>query len=365
MSTERWKWRSASANASTQSIRSADIYDADGKKPRALTKALRSMSSSSLESNSTTPSGTSNSVRRLHKNHSGSGSMIERLHRRMSKDSNVSLASECPPSPMEYSYASMEVIQHGSLRPEGSGRKSKAEYLVLTDRCLAKFANADAARTVFPQLGTADVQLQRSSSSASIQSKRGNAIAEPRLEIPHSSIVAVFNEGIPATRHDLDVWWAAPAPRASYCRAQLNFTSTKEMDDWLTIIHRTCRTRMRKASANGHVPENIRARINHIVATTESIPDVSQVLIFPVVKRTFGPSSRPPVTDDGRNLADLSSYYLAIGPYMCYLVEFLRADITCSPAELRAKVVSFGTVTLSRFKASVATHTQSFIIGYR
>lgn len=371
MSTERWKWRSSSAQGAVQTTRPGERMEpsdlAEHKKPRVLTKALRSMSNSSIDSTTTTnPTRSSSSVRRLQKNSSGSGSMIERLHRRMSKDSAVSVAlSDGATTPLECSYASMEIIQHGPLKSEQSGRKAKSEYLVLTDYCLSKFANAETARAVYPQLALAGQQpLQRTSSSASIQSKNGTA--EARLEIPHSSIVAVFNEGMPGAHYDLDVWWTSSYPRVSYCRTQFSFASSSEMDDWLTIIHRTCRTRNRKNPTNGIVPDNIRTRINHIVRSTESISDeVSQIPIFPVVKRTFGPNSRSPTTDDSRNPIDLPSFYLAIGPFMCYLVELLRADIASSAADLRAKVVSFGTVTLSRFKASVATHTQSFIIGYR
>lgn len=340
----------------------------DTKKPtRTLSKALRSMSNPAIESTGTQPTRTSNSFRRSKAGSSGSGSMIERIQRRLSKDSTISLAlsDTSPMSPAENSYSSMDLIQHGPLRPDPSVRKSRPEYLVLTEQCLVKCSSIEAARGLFPQLlASSSPPLQRSASTASMQSKHGRT--EPKLEIPLDTVTAVFNDGLSSSRCDLDVWWTSQDGRSTSYRSLFAFESAMDMEEWLAIIHRTCRAKVRMASAPNTVPSAVRDRVYEIVKNTEPVnDDLAKVPIFPVVKRPTGSIPAAPSTDDSRWPIQLSSYYLAIGPYMCYLVEVMQPEPTESPADLRTKSTPFGTVTLTRFRASVATHTQSFIMVFK
>lgn len=291
---------------------------------------------------------------------------MERIHRRLSKEPSVgaALSDSAPSSPIECSYASMELIQHGSLRPDPSSRRGRPEYLVLTDQCLVKFTSIEAARATFPQLGQPSPQLQRSSSSASMQSKYGRS--EPRLEILLASVTAVFNDGLSASRCDLDVWWTSQDGRSVSYRTMLAFGTAMDMEEWLAVIHRACRSKVRQNTTSNFVPSNIRDTIHNIVRSTEAPADgLNKIPIFPIVKRPTTNMSAAPSTDDCRNPIALSSYYLALGPFMCYLVEILQPESGDSPTELRARTQTFGMVTLARFRASVATHTQSFIMVFR
>lgn len=291
---------------------------------------------------------------------------MERIHRRLSKEPSASVAvsDSAPASPIECSYASMDLIQHGSLRPDPSSRRGRPEYLVLTDQCLVKFTSIEAARTTFPQIELPSPQLQRSASSASMQSKYGRS--EPRLEVPLTSVTAVFNDGLSASRCDLDVWWTSQDGWPISYRTMLAFSTPVDMEDWLAVIHRACRSKVRQNNTSSFVTSNIRDTIHKIVHSTETATDdLNKTAIFPIVKRSTTPMSAAPTTDDCRSPIPLSSYYLAIGPFMCYLVEILQPEPGDFPSELRAKSQTFGTVTLARFRASVATHTQSFIMVFR
>jgi hypothetical protein len=50
---------------------------------------------------------------------------------------------------------------------------------------------------------------------------------------------------------------------------------------------------------------------------------------------------------------------------MCYFVEVLRSDYNTAAGELRVKAMSFGTVSLTRFKASVASYEHRFVMSFR
>ncbi|KAJ3481675.1 hypothetical protein NLG97_g7762 [Lecanicillium saksenae] len=369
MSVDRWRRRASIASNSDKppspSLTPQDSDNAGGKKPRVLTKALRSLSNSSIDSMSAMPSRSSNSQRRLHKTPSGSNSMIERLHRRVSRESSTnSPADSCPSPLLDSSHSAMEIIKRGSLKQDSSSRKARADYIVLTDQCLSRFASFEAARVTYPQLtAQEEPTIGRSASSASISSK-ASAAAENRLEIPLVSVVAVFVDANSTSSHMIEVWWSSPVPRLAYCRTQLSFGTAKDRDEWLVLLHRTCRQKMRQNTSSGNIPDNVRDRILHIVTATESLPDLGKVAIFPVVRRVAQSPKAP--ADDSSNSADGGpSFYLAIGQFMCYFVEILRSDHGTSPGDLMAKVLSFGTVTLSRFQASVASHQQTFAMSFR
>lgn len=368
MNGERWKRASTlptlrtGPSLSSQYEFPKDLSEpAESKKPRGLSKALRSLSSSSLDSITATPS-RSSSTRRLQKTPSnGSSSMMNRLHRRVSKDSSGTPPLECPDSPMDQPFNAMDVIHYGHLKTDVSLLKARSEYLVLADQCLVKLSNAEAARGVFPQL----VQTDAHGPKATVSTKP--SAAEIRLEIPLRSIVAVFNEEGSSPRFGIEVWWFSPWPRMAYCKAHFFFALPKERDDWLAMIQRSCRARLRKAPASTIIPGNLKTRINHIVAANESMsPDDSPPnLTFPVARRTVGAVHKANTAEDSQHMADVSSFYLVIGPYMCYFIEVLKADHTTLPGELRVKAVSFGTVTLTRFRASVASLEQRFVMCFR
>lgn len=333
----------------------------DIKKPRGFSKALRSLSSSSMESMSQSPSRGHTTGRRLQKSHSGSsGSMIGRIHRRVSKGSPL---SSSPPDvsrsigpAVDVPYASMEIFQYGTLKADISLLKAKSEYLVLTDQCLVKFGNLDAAKAVFPQL---------SGTNASLSGKA--TFAEPRLEIPLQSVVAAFNEEGSSPRFGIEVWWFSHWPRLAYSKTHFFFAHPRERDDWLSDIQRACRLRLRISPTASVIPENLKTRINHIVDITEqaTAPGLTQNVTFPVAKRTIPLPQKTNSTEDPQNLIDSSSFYIVIGPCMCYFLEVLKADYMTSPGDLRIKVQSFGSVTLTRFKASVASHEQRFVMSFR
>lgn len=340
--------------------------DAGEKKPRILTKALRSLSSSSLDSINSTSPRRSMSSRRLQKSQSGSSSMIDRLHKRVSRDSTIG----SPPMdgsgfPQEVPYSSMKILLSGNLKSDASLLKARSEYLVLTEQCMVKFTSIEAAMAAFPQLSQSSDNQTPSSPNPNANHKTG--ASEIRLEIPLRSLVTVFHEEGASPRFGLEIWWFSPWPRLAYSKAHLYFNSPKERDTWLTEIQRAYRGRIRGVPTQTVIPENLRARINRIVDTTEPTPTEggTQNLTFPVARRVVGPGQRPGAAEESHYLADSPSFFFVIGPCMCYLIEVLKADHSTFPGDLRVKVRSFGTITMTRFRASVASHEQRFVMNFR
>jgi hypothetical protein len=259
----------------------------------------------------------------------------------------------------------MDLLHWGHLKTDASLLKPRSEYLVLTDQCLVKFGSAEAARSVFPQLSQPEGQHRRTASQVSSSAK--SAVGEIRFEIPLRSVVAVFNEEGASPRFGIEIWWFSQLPRLAYCRAHLFFSLPKERDDWLASIHRACRAKLRRAPVSSAVPENLRIRIDHIVANNESqfSNETPQSLIFPVAKRVAGTSHKPNVAEEAQHTADGSNFYFVVGPCMCYLVEVLRAEYGTPAGDLRVKYSHFGTVTLTRFRASVASCEQRFVMSFR
>ncbi|KAF7558668.1 hypothetical protein G7046_g5497 [Stylonectria norvegica] len=376
MNAERWRRRTLPSLETASTMPSQ--YDTpkkpeamDTKKPRAFSKALRSLSNSSVESMSQAPARSSSS-KRLQKTHSASsGSMIERIHRRVSNHSPISSSppTELPASSMDLPYTSMEIVKYGPLRVDVSLLKARAEYLVLTDQCLVKLGSVEAARAVFTQLSEPHAPIRSNTSSGHLSSNKSAAAADLRLEIPLRSIVAVFCEEGSSPRFGIEVWWFSQWPRLAYSKTQLFFSLPKDRDDWLAEVQGACRLRLRGIPINSIIPDNLKARINHIVDTTESaVGDANfQNLTFPVAKRTVGLPQKGSTSsaEEAQNFVDGSSFYVVIGPCMCYFLEVLKAEHNTSPGELRVKAQSFGTVALTRFKASVASQEQRFVMSFR
>lgn len=332
------------------------------KSPRVLTRALRSISSSSIHSMTSGPTRSSNSTRRLQKNpSSSSSSMFDRLQRRMSSQSP---GSDRPESPVEQlqPYSSMEILQCGPLKADVSLLKARSEYLVLSDQVLVKLSGGDAARAAFPQLNPHDPHAR---DPARYQQSSGKfSSSDVRLEIPLRSLIAVFNDDGPSNRSGIEVWWFSPWPRLAYSKAHFYFSVPKERDDWLDAIHRACRSKLRQTPGSSLIADNLRSRIDHLVRSAEGSADVGyQSIIFPVARRVFGPKSAG--VEEAPDNTDISSFFLIIGPCMCHFVEVLKADHFTAPGDLRVKATSYGTVTLTRFRASVASHEHRFIMYFR
>lgn len=378
MDLDRRKWRSSSGAAlarllprhNEQSDKKPPSEPIESKAPRALTKALRSLSSSSMESaaNSLLRS-SSQSTKRLQKTPSNSGSMIGRLHRRVLRHSSPASGSSLdPPGSLvvngSLSCSTMEVVHFGPLKADISLLKARSEYLVLSDQCLIKFVSGEAARNAFPQLTKTDTQARNPSPRHSLPARP--TAGDVRLEIPLQAIVAAYDEDGSNDRFGIEIWWFSPLPRLAHCKTLLHFTLPRERDNWLASIHAACRARLRISPTISNVPENLKVRINHIVRAAEgSIDATPHVLIFSVARRVFGLNQKASAADEVHDGTDSSSFYFVIGPCMCHLVEVLKADRLTLPGDLRVKVTSYGTVTLTRLKASVASHEQRFIMCFR
>ncbi|KAG6017543.1 hypothetical protein E4U43_000932 [Claviceps pusilla] len=364
MNVERWRRRSSSALTLSTSVTTphdVPTSSTENRTPRVLTRALRSLSSSSMDS-TTAGSSRSNSMRRIHKTtSSSSSSMLDRLQRRVSTHSP---ASDGPGSPLDQlqPYSAMEVQHCGPLRTDISLLKARSEYLVLSDQVLVKFASGDAARASFPQLNQPDPNAD--STAPYHQTSCKVSPSDVRLEIPLRSVVAAFDDDSAGSRSGIEIWWFSPWPRLAYSKAHFHFSLPKERDIWLASIHRACRAQLRQVPTNSLLPDNLRSRIDHIVRSAEGSADAGyQSVIFPVARRVFGQKSLG--AEEAPDNTDISSFFLIIGPCMCHCVEVLKADHATAPGDLRVKAVSYGTVTLTRFKASVACHEHRFVMCFR
>lgn len=368
MNVERWKRRSSSNltlnSSGTNHHDSKSISQpTESKAPRVLTRALRSLSSSSMDSLTAT-STRSNSIRKLQKTPSSTSvSMIDRLQRRVSTHSPV---SDRPGSPSDQlqPYSAMEVLQCGSLKADISLLKARSEYLVLSDQILVKFNSGDSARAAFPQLYGTPSEGHDATSQHHPTSKVSSG--DVRLEIPLRSVVAVFNDDSSSSRSGIEIWWFSPWPKLAYSKAHFYFSLPKERDLWLASIHRACRAKQRKSSGSSLISDNLRNRIDHIVRSAEGSTDASyQSIVFPVARRVFGGGQKGSAPEEAPDNTDISSFFLIIGPCMCHFVEVLKADHATSPGDFRVKAVSYGTVTLTRFRASVASHEHRFVMCFR
>ncbi|KAG6040421.1 hypothetical protein E4U41_000621 [Claviceps citrina] len=363
MNVERWRRRSSSGLAlstSNTTLHDVSISQIETKAPRALTRALRSLSSSSMDS-TTAGSTRSNSTRRLQKTASSSSSMLDRLQRRVSTHSP---ASDSPGSPVDQlqPYSAMEIQHCGPLKTDVSLLKARSEYLVLTHQILVKFASGDVARVAFPQLNQPN--LHADNPVPPHQSPCKLSPNDVRLEIPLRSVVAAFNDDSASNRSGIEIWWFSPWPRLAYSKAHFYLSSPNERDAWLASIHRACRVQLRQTPTNSLLSDNLRSRIEHIVRSAEGSADAGQQsIIFPVARRVFGQKSVG--AEEAPDNTDISSFFLVIGPCMCHCVEVLKADHATAPGDLRVKAVSYGTVTLTRFRASVASHEHRFVMCFR
>ncbi|KYK57827.1 leucine rich repeat protein [Drechmeria coniospora] len=367
MSIEKWKWRSSSSLVITPSAsyqqhepdKMPSTKSAESKAPRGFTRALRSLSGSSADS---VAGGSlrSCSTRKLRKSPSFSGSVIGRLHCRVSKDLGSLVPSSNVPGYLgdgPRPYRTMDLVHHGPLKADVSLLKARSEYLVLSDQCLVKFASADAARGAFPQLSQPNGACRE-------HHRYRVSTADVRLEIPLRSIVAAFDEDSAGHGSAIDITWFSRWPRLAHCKALLCFSLPEERDDWLLAIHRASRARHRKSPAEPLMSENLRTRINHIVRSAEGI-DASQSLIFPVARRVSAQAQKASAVDAPHLSTDQTSFYMAIGPCMCHFIEVLKAEHSTLPGDLRVKAMSYGTITLAKFKASVASHEHRFVMCFR
>ncbi|CAG9971837.1 unnamed protein product [Clonostachys byssicola] len=368
---EKWKRMTVSSSRSRPTTPSPqdslEVPEPEPKTPRGggLSRALRSLSNPSLDSLNSSGMRRTNSAKRLTKT-SASSSMIERFQRRYSRDFNSSISqSEVSVSSLEPTYHTAEVLRSGHLKTDVTLLKARSEYLVLTDQTLIKFGSIDAARFVFPQLGPPEARRRSLGSQQLMGSK--SPITDIRFEVPLQSIVGVFNEEGASPRFGVEVWWFSQWPRLGYCKAQLFFSQPQDRDEWLVSIQRACRAKNRRSPAPSMIPENLKIRINHIVAANEpqQATGSTQNLIFPVAKRYIWTSQKATPNEETQLQVDGSSFYLVIGPYMCYFLEVLKADHGTAPGDLRIKSTAFGTVTLTRFKASVLSHEQRFVMSFR
>ncbi|KAK2592971.1 hypothetical protein QQS21_009338 [Conoideocrella luteorostrata] len=364
MNVERWKRRSSSGLALSAAATvpgDASTTPIETKAPRVLTRALRSLSSSSMDS-TTAVSTRSNSTRRLQKTpSSNSSSVLDRLQRRLS---NHSPASDRPGSPNDQlqPYSAMEVQQYGPLKADVSLLKARSEYLVLSDQVLVKFSSGDVARAAFPQLNRTDPHNQEVPPYHHASTKISSS--DVRLEIPLRSVVAAFNDDSVSNRSGIEIWWFSPWPRLAYSKAHFYFSLPNERDAWLASIHRACRAKLRQTSGSSLLSDNLKSRIDHIVRSAEGWSDAGcQSIIFPVARRVFGHKSAG--LEESPDNTDISSFFLIIGPCMCHFVEVLKTDHSTAPGDLRVKAVSYGTVTLTRFRASVASHEHRFVMCFR
>lgn len=260
----------------------------------------------------------------------------------------------------------MEMVRYGWLKPDSSLLKARSEYLVLTDHSLVKFGSAEAARGVFPQLTQTGSQGKGAQAHYLHSLSSKSSFAEIRYDIPLRSIIAVFNEESSSSKVGIEVWWSSRSPKIASCKAHFYFALPKERDDWLADIQQAYKARMRKNPVHMTVPENVRIRINHTMQPTETPDDSApQSLIFPVAKRFSTAAQKGAAADESQDIVDTASYYLAIGPYLCYLIEILKADYSTLPGDLRLKTTVYGTVSLTRFQASVASHEQRFTMNFR
>jgi hypothetical protein len=309
--------------------------------------------------------------------------MMNRLSRRVSKadSTSSSLLSDNATTSSAGSWSEANVARHGPVVGDAYTLFGKTEYLVLTERHLVKFANATAANAAFDRVLFSPVQAPPSPVVGRRNSRTPSTMSPPSPDgrgslltefIPLEQIVALYKEEGTSPRFGIEVWWFEGGPAVSCSNAQFFFEHPRERDDWMADIGHVGRIRARAWPANALVPRNVAARIQQHVATVE-LNTADWVLdIFPVVQRApprtpanMTTTAAASASDQAKKQRDGSSYYLVMGEFLCYLVRVSKAGIAWKPQDLVLRVLTYGLVSLVRFRATINPRDERFVVSFR
>lgn len=247
-------------------------------------------------------------------------------------------------------WKTQQVEAHCALEADPQVLRSKPTYLVVTQDYIVKMKTKNEALTTFPQI----------SSGTGKENTSLVPPPEPMLVIPVHMVVSVFLAESSRPSFGIEIWWRSSSARAAYNSTQIFFCLPKERSDHMAKISQQLKAKNQEFPEASLVPLEVEAQIVKIFADEEPGFKTCKPEIFPVVRRTsVRDDAHSSKLDKTRKVQDGSSWYLAVGRNLCYLVEAGPG----SPLDVRYQ--SFGLVNLEVFRANWTIHEERFVVSFR
>lgn len=247
-------------------------------------------------------------------------------------------------------WKTQQVEAHCALEADPQVLRSKPTYLVVTQDYIVKMKTKNEALTTFPQI----------SSGSGKETTSLVPPPEPMLVIPVHMVVSVFLAESSRPSFGIEIWWKSSSARAAYNSTQIFFCLPKDRSDHMTKISQQLKAKNQEFPEASLVPLEVEAHIVKVFAEEEPGFKTCKPEIFPVVRRTsVKDDAHSSKLDKTRKVQDGSSWYLAVGRNLCYLVEAGPG----SPMDVRYQ--SFGLVNLEIFRANWTIHEERFVLSFR
>ncbi|KAK7703918.1 hypothetical protein SLS64_008864 [Diaporthe eres] len=247
-------------------------------------------------------------------------------------------------------WKTQRVEAHCALEADPQVLRSKPTYLVVTQDYIVKMKTKNEALTTFPQISSGP-------------GKENTSLVpppEPMLVIPVHMVVSVFLAESSRPSFGIEIWWKSSSARAAYNSTQIFFCLPKERSDHMTKISQQLKAKNQEFPEASLVPLEVEAQIVKVFAEEEPGFKTCKPEIFPVVRRTsVKDDAHSSKLDRTRKVQDGSSWFLAVGRNLCYLVEAGPG----SPLDVRYQ--SFGLVNLEVFRANWTIHEERFVLCFR
>lgn len=248
-------------------------------------------------------------------------------------------------------WKTQHVEAHCALEADPQVLRSKPTYLVVTQDYIVKMKTKNEALTTFPQISSG----QGGKESTSLVPP-----PEPMLVIPVHMVVSVFLAESSRPSFGIEIWWRSSSARAAYNSTQIFFCLPRERSDHMARISQQLKAKNQEFPEASLVPLEVEAQIFKIFAEEEPGFKTCKPEIFPVVRRSsVKDDAHSSKLDKARKVQDGSSWYLAVGRNLCYLVEAGPG----SPLDVRYQ--SFGLVNLEVFRANWTIHEERFVLSFR
>jgi hypothetical protein len=228
--------------------------------------------------------------------------------------------------------------------------KTKTPYLVVTTDHLVKLKCRADVLALFPQLS--DKPRPESSTSST---------PEPLMVIPMASVVTVFVAESTRPSFGIEVWWRS-MPGVSFYHAAFFFNLPAERDEQMHHIRRSMRPSQHDGSDVPRCSQDVISLVNSIHETEEPNFKHRKLDVFAVVPRgNTRKECCPKSEDSAKKLHEGPSFYLVVGPHLCYFVEVHKGK----GGDPVSQHKTFGMVTLETFKGDWIHHQERFNITFR
>lgn len=238
-----------------------------------------------------------------------------------------------------------------ALEPDTQLLRTRKPYLVVTSDYLVKLKNHSDIVSLFPQ------------TEQEAPSRPPGATPEPLFVIPIGAIVSVCADESARYPFGFEVWWRVP-DTPGFRHVFLCFAHPMEREEQMHRILNAVRRNNDEPCDYPKYPWPVEGAIRRLFEIEEPKYQHHKLEIYPVVPRgATRRDSVPKSEDKSTRSLEGHSFYLAIGANFCFYIEAWKGNN--KPGEVSMKHVSFGLVTLQRFKGNWTSHDERFDITFR